>query len=387
MLITRTSREVYIKSFAVCVGIVLANGGMERYLASRFHERNFCWAIAFITIQGCAIACLSFYLVALRASGQLLDILHNHIRPPIRDRVLALAFAGESWSTNVPKHGPARRVLEESVADALTTLKASSRDRIAQFAIEQGLQTEWIKAFSSQSCMERKRAISLLALTSRVAGETVLRAALHDESSSVRAVAYRGLLILGNPGRVDEVFISLVGESFLIRALLVNELKRYAPHLLADAIPRFLERATPVELVRCFEILVAWEIALPSFDIRAWIAAGSDQRVWPFVLALLPYVETDEAIRDFVISALLSDSLVVQSAAVDAAGRLQLQSSIPFLSAALSGEKQLAAASANAIAQMGEPGLRKLENIIAGPDRDAAAFAMEALEHITVTSR
>ncbi len=386
-MIARNVRGIYAKCLAVCVAIGLANIALEMYLPARIREGTFRWAVAFIATQGCAVACLSIYLLALRAYGRLIDILHDHVRPPIRDRVLALVFAGESWSSNVPKHGPARRVLEGSVADALTTLKASARDRIAQFAIDQGFQTDWIKAFSSRSPTQRKRAICLLALISQVAGETVLPAALDDESAAVRAVAYRGLLILGNPKDVEKAFLSLMGESFLVRALLVNELKRHASFLLAGTIPRFLHASSSVELVHCFELLVAWETALPSFDLHPWIAAGSDHRLWPFVLALLPYVKTDDSLNSFVVAALRSDNLTVQCAAADAAGRLQLASSIAMLSAALSGEKQLAVASANAIAQMGERGQRKLEMIIAGQDREAAAFALEALERVTVKAR
>ena len=387
MVIARNAREIYTKSLAVCVAIGLANIALEIYLPARIRERTFRWAVAFLATQGCAVACLSLYLLGRRAFGRLIDILHDHVRPPIRDRVLALVFAGESWSVNVPKHGPARRVLEGSVADALATLKASARDRIAQFAIEQGFQMDWIKAFSSRSPSERKRAISLLALISQVAGDTVLPASLDDKSAAVRAVAYRGLLILGNHEGVEKAFLSLMRESFLVRALLVNELKRHAPFLLVETIPRFLQAATRIEIVHCFELLVAWETALPSFDVHPWIAAGSDQGLWPFVLALLPYVETDDSINNFVLAAFRSDNLTVQCAAAKAAGRLQLESSIPLLSAALSGEKQLAVAAANAIAQMGERGQRKLEKIIAGQDRDAAAFAMEALERVTVKSR
>lgn len=353
-------------------------------LQSRIHDRDFRWAIAFITILGCAIVCLSSYLLALRACGRLMRTVRSHIRPPIRDRVLALAFKGESWSSNVPKHGPARRVLEESVADALTTLKASAKDHIARFAVEHGFDAEWRKTFSSRSQAESRRAISLLALISGVAGETVLPIALHNKYPAIRAIAYRGLLLLGDSHHIDTVFRALLDESFLVRALLVNDLKRHASYLLAKTIPSTLANAGRLEAARCFEILIAWKSALPSFDIQPWIAPESDPHLWPLVLALLPYVQTGNSVEGFVASALNSNDPVIQCAAAEAAGHLKLQHLMPLLSASLSQGKRVAVASANSIAQMGESGEWTLERIIAGPDRKAAAFALEALEHVTV---
>jgi hypothetical protein len=383
-VITRAAREVYAKAFAVCLGVYLANRAVELYLQSRIHTPDLRWAIAFIVIQGCAITGLSFYLLALRTYGRLIRTVHGHIRAPIRDRVLALAFEGESWSANVPKHGPARRVLEESVAEALTTLRASARDRIARFAVEQGFQAEWIKVFSSRAQADRKRAISLLALISRVAGETILPVALSNEYPAIRAIAYRGLLLLGERQRIDEVFRPLLRESFIVRALLVNELKRHALYLLAETIPSVLASSDRAGAARCFEILVAWKSALPAFDIHPWTAAESDRELWPLVLALLPYVRVDDSVESFVGTALNSDDPAIQCAAAQAAGRLKLRHLVPLLSAALNREKRVAVAAANSIAQMGEAGERTLERIIAGPDRNAAAFAMEALEHVTV---
>jgi hypothetical protein len=85
-----------------------------------------------------------------------------------------------------------------------------------------------------------------------------------------------------------------------------------------------------------------------------------------------------------VASALKSDDLASQRAAAQAAGRLKLAHLIPLLSRTLNQESRVAVASAAALAQMGEAGQRTLQQIIAGPDRKAAAFAMEALEHLAV---
>jgi hypothetical protein len=53
----------------------------------------------------------------------------------------------------------------------------------------------------------------------------------------------------------------------------------------------------------------------------------------------------------------------------------------------LSQDKPFAVASATALARIGRDGERSLERIISGPDRNAAAFAMEALEHLALGLR
>lgn len=382
--IARHAREVYAKSFAACAAMYLTNRVVASYLSARIHERDFRWAIAFILVQGCTLIALSAYLLALRAYARAMRNIRDHIRPPIRDRVLALALDGESWTSNIPNRGPARRVLEESIADALMTLKDSARDRIARFAIAHGFQAEWSKAFGSRSQIERKQAASLLASVSAFGGKEALATALHDEYPAIRAIAYRGLLVLGDPADIDAVFHALISESFLVRALLINDLKRRAAYLLGSTIPRFLQTASHVEAARCFEILIAWKTALPSLDIRPWTAPESDHRLWPLVLALLPYVQTDRAIEDFVLSALASDDDKIRCAAAAAAGHLKLERSIPLLSAALAEGTQVAVCSANALGQMGSSGQRRLEQVVAASDRTAALYAMEALEHATV---
>lgn len=381
---TRHAREVYAKAFAAVIAMYLANRLVESHLSSHIHERDFRWAIAFILVQGCVLIGLSTYLLALRAYGHAMRNIRDHIRPPIRDRVLALALEGESWPSNVPKRGPARQVLEESITDALMTLKASGRDRIAHFAVDHGFQLEWSRALGSRSQTERKRVASLLAGISAIGGKDALASALHDEYPAIRAIAYRGLLLLGDPADIDAVFLALINESFLVRSLLVNDLKRRAAYLLSNTIPRFLETASHVEAARCFEILIAWKTALPSLDIRPWTTPDSDHRLWPLVLALVPYVQTNDAVEDFVVSALNSDDEATRCAAADAAGHLKLERSIPLLSVALTKGKQIAVHAANALGQMGSAGQRRLEQIITASDRTAALFAMEALEHATV---
>jgi HEAT repeat protein len=413
-VIRRDASEVYSKALAAALGVYLVNRLAEKELARVIHDPVFCWAAAFASVQTAVILVLSFSLLASRTYARLKQNLHEQIRPAIRDRVLALAFEGESWSSVVPQGGPGRRVLEDSIAQTLASVKAAGRERVARFAVEHGFAAEWAKRLSSGSKGDRRWAIFLLGLIAPVAGNTVLLPALADEQATVRAEAYRALLVTGGRAGVDRVFRLLLEESLLMRALLADDLKRHAGYLLANTIPRVLQAGTVAEVTRCFEMLVAWKRAMPSLDVRPWLGGDQDPGVRRLALALLPYVVTDDSIAEHVAAALESADIDVQCAAAEAAGRLKLERLMPLLERAVAGNspeprgaaerqsdfqvstrhsfradegKRLALASATAMAEMGEAGERTLERILMGPDRKAAAVAMEALEHITVRSR
>ena len=334
MVTRREAWAVYSKAFAVSLALYLANLLAERQFARVLQDRVLCWASAFATVQTAVIILLSVSLLLWRTYARLKENLHEQMRPAIRDRVLALAFEGESWSSPVPPNGPARQVLEESIAHTLTTVKAAGRDRVARFAIEHGFAAEWANALRSDSKAERRRAVALLGLISPVAGNAALFAGLDDGQSGVRAEAYRALLVAGEALSVEQVFRSLLEDSLLMRALLADDLKRHAAYLLAHTIPPLLERATPREAARCFEILISWKRALPSFDVRHWVDRQDDSLA-PLLLALLPYVLTDESTDEYVSAALESTDIYLRIAGAAAAGRLQLTRPLPGLESPL----------------------------------------------------
>ena len=380
---TSEAREVCFKTFLVCAGLYLASYFVGRVLAPKIPDKGLRSVTSFAIVQAVAVGLLGLTLLALRAYRRVRNGIYDQIRPVIRERVMSLAFEGESWPSDVPAHGLSRRVMEESIALALTTLKASGLNRVAAFALQEGFVREWVRAFSSRSKRVRKRAVSLLGLVSPVAGRTVLGAAVSDEQAAVRVEAYRAL-ISGDPHEVDNVFRSWLQEPLLIRALLVIDLKRHAPHLLAGTIPALLQEATTLETLRCFEILIAWKRALPSFDIRPWLSTDADPKIRPLALALLPYVAVNDPVSEYLIHALNSVDPEVQCAAAKAAGVLRLEELIAPLAAALTQNRRFALAAANALARMGAAGKRCLEKTIVGSQRGAALVAMEALEHATV---
>lgn len=384
----RDAWEVYSKTLGVSVALSAAVVALERWLSLIIHEPVLRWATASAAIEVGVIVSLSLSLLGLRSYMRLREGLFEQMRPAIRDRVLALAFEGESWSTAVPESGPGRQVLEENLTQALATVKSAGRERLARFAVEQGFATEWRKASMAGAKGSRKRAIFLLGLIAPVAdGQELLLTALDDRQPGVRAEACRALLAAGGPPSADRVFRTTLREPLVVRALLADDLKRYAGYLFSHTIPSVLESASREEAACCFEMLIAWRRAMPGFDIGRWLWTEQDALLTPLILALLPYVWTEESVEDYVSAALRSQHLEVQCAAALVAGRLQLQNLLPVLEIALSGDKALALAAGAALAEMGEAGERSLERMVAGADRRAAAVALEALEHRTVRAR
>jgi len=384
--VSREGWDVYAKSVSLCLAACLLNAALNRVLTPWIRDTPLRWATAFSALQVIAILCMTLYLLARRAYARFQDGLHEQIRPAIQERVMALALAGETWSTPVPKHGPSRHVLEACIARALAGLKDSGRDSLAKFALEQGFTKQWMKTFSSGNLAQRKRAVSLLGLVSPVAGETIIPQALADQHPAIRTAAARALLVSGNAASVDLVFRSVLAASLLTRALLSSDLKRHARHLLAHTVPAVLAENAHANTRNTLEMLAVWGKAMPSLDIEALLTRQGDQLIIP-LLALLPYVAVEDSIEVHILDALKSPDIQLQCAAARSAGRLQLNRVLPALLQALSQNRWLAVSSAAAITQMGTEGLRALESVIRGTDRLAAAAAMEALETMTVKAQ
>lgn len=382
----REQWEVYWKALASTLVLLLINVLVERQFEHTIRDRVLCWACTFAVVQTALLLLLSLSLFAFRTYARLKENLHEQIRPAIRDRVSALAFEGESWSVAVPAHGLARHVLEESLAAALASVKAAGRDRLAHFAMEHGFTSEWKNALASASKGKRKRAVTLLGLISRAVGRETreaLFAGIHDQQSEVRAEACRALLASGDRASIEQVFEAVLEDSLLMRALLADDLKRHAGHLLTHTIPYILETSSPEKAARCFEILIAWKRAIPSLDLSPWLQSSPDELLGPLLLRLLPYVVADDSAALYISEALESADSDVRAAAAEAAGDLKFVTLIPRLEAVLGEERRLALMAAHALAQLGDTGVAALERNVVGANRRAAAVAMEALEHTT----
>jgi HEAT repeat protein len=299
----------------------------------------------------------------------------------LQENITALAFSGQAWPAAVPKQGMARQVLEECLSIAFSGMRDSGRERLSQFAWDQGFARQWQRACSHANPVRRKHAIALLAAVSRGETRALMESALADPDAAIRTEAARALLSTGDTAMVDRIFRAVLAESLLVRVLLTADLKRHARFLLAETVPAVLAESQSQQIVHCLEILSAWKLAIPGFDIAPLLDRLEHL---PLVVALLPYVQVPDTVEDHLRSALETPDLEVRCAAAHAAGQLKLHALLPTLMPLLNLNARLAAASAKAMAQMGPEGERHLHAVLAAGDRKASAAAMEALETLAV---
>ncbi len=378
----RNTIEVYAKAFSVCLATFLVTELVEGR-TSRVQAFPLRWAYAFTAVQGVTMLFMGLYLVIQRGFAQWREARYDRIRPAVREQVLSMAFEGAAGTDRLLDNRQSRRVLEESVIAALSTLKSTGRDRIGRFAMEQGFATAWLKSFSSRSSRVRRRAISLLGLISPVAGATVLPIALHDRDLAVRTEACRALLIFGERAGVDQVFRLAVRESLLTRALLTDDLRPFAAILLADTVPTLLQTGSFEEIRNCFQILTSWNRALPQLDLGPWLA-DTDTRWTRELLALIPFVAIESEGEEFLHVALHSTDRAIQCAALQTVGQVGSAAFLPSLQLLLGDDKLLSWHAAQAIAHCGAEGKSLLEHTVTTGSRAGAGVALEALERLSM---
>jgi len=376
-----TTLRICAKTALVFLLATLATFALTHYFTPHFPDSTLRLALSFSLVQLAATITLALYLIAQRSCTRFQKNIHDQLRPALQENITALAFSGQAWPTAIPKQGPARQVLEECLSVALSGLRDSNRDRLAQFAWDQGFARQWRHACSARNSSHRKHAIALLAAVARPETQALMEKALTDPDPAIRTEAARALLSAADSVTVDRIFRAVLTESLLIRVLLTADLKRHARFLLSETIPAVLADSTSQQIVHCLEILSAWKLAIPGFDIAPLL---NRLEHLPLVVALLPYVQVPDTVEDHLRSALETPDLEVRCAAAHAAGQLKLNALLPTLLPLLNLNARLAAASAQALAQMGSEGERHLHAVLASGDRKASAAAMEALETLAV---
>jgi len=376
-----TTLRICAKTALVFLLAALATFALTHHFTPHFPDSTLRLALSFSLVQLAATITLALYLIAQRSCTRFQKNIHDQLRPALQENITALAFSGQAWPTAIPKQGPARQVLEECLSVALSGLRDSNRDRLAQFAWDQGFARQWQHACSARNSSHRKHAIALLAAVARPETQALMEKALTDPDPAIRTEAARALLAAADPATVDRIFRAVLTESLLIRVLLTADLKRHARFLLSETIPAVLADSTSQQIVHCLEILSAWKLAIPGFDIAPLL---NRLEHLPLVVALLPYVQVPDTVEDHLRSALETPDLEVRCAAAHAAGQLKLNALLPTLLPLLNLNARLAAASAQALAQMGPEGERHLHAVLASGDRKASAAAMEALETLAV---
>ena len=375
---------VYAKATIILAAVCLATIGSGRLLEARIHSPGTRLIVSFLSVQGGTLLSLSTYILCRRYYLEAKAVVYDRLRPPIQEMVINFAYDGDRALILAPKTADERHLLEEVLADAVSSLRGSARERLARFTLEQGFATRWVKRFSHSNSKERRKSVHLLGLIAPVAGNTILPLALHDPDTTVRTEARRAILANGDQAGAAEVLRSLAGECLLARALVASDLRPYAAQLVRTVVPAMLDSKDEREIECCLQVLSVWQRLLPTLHLTPYLDTRHSSSIRSLALALLSYSSVDVQTEDAVVDCLHDAENQVRRSAVAALSKLHSRDTLKLLLEQVSAETGVAVTAVHAIAALGDEGRSKLESMVAGADRQAAALATEALQHFAV---
>ena len=178
------------------------------------------------------------------------------------------------------------------------------------------------------------------------------------------------------------MFARAVRGNLFERAVAAEELEPDAGQLSAVQIPRALRSGDAARVLAALEMLIAWKRSLPVPEVESVLQHG-DPRVRAAALRALPYAAAGNAVANVRI-ALRDPDPGVRRAAAETARKLRLDILLDALVENISDRDRGASlAAAFAVAVMPD-GARRLQSVVASPERIAAAVAFEALEKATI---
>jgi len=310
----------------------------------------------------------------------------ERMRPEVIDAIIAYV-AGNPDLTRINGYAANHReLLEECLLQYQSAMSGTSRDRLLDLAIDLHLVQRWCDDARLKNVGRRRAALSRLAQVaahepSRVLAGEVLLEALDDSDQESRLEASRSLLHSGDSKVIVQIFRQAVSQPTIVRAILADDLRRYALELCEKAIPEVLEGGDQRKVLAALEIIAAWERALP-LSCMAQLANSSDNAIRILALKVLALTPMSRDGAEAVIRALGDSSEPVACAAAQAATRMKLDYAMPILARCLrEGRVHLAREAAAALAAMPPRGWETLEELSQNNNPVTASAAMEALEH------
>jgi HEAT repeat protein len=306
------------------------------------------------------------------------------IAPRIRE-VLVDFLAGAD------KMADLRRFLDEDAAALVEVLFSfrsavggGARERLCELALELGLVRDWCAETHSPNIARRRETFARLAFVCafepcrRLAGE-ILMVALEDPDDDVRISAARGLIQSGDTETLEAVFDMALSSNQLTRAILAEDLRRYASELSARAIPNALASSDSRLVLAALEILSSWQRAVLVPELPR-LLEHPDGAVRLQALRLAPLVPPAPEARSAILRALAESDPEVSVAAALGAGRLRIEESLPHLAALVrTAGGEVSRSAAAAMAQMPPRGWEALEELSGGDSAVTAEVARRAL--------
>lgn len=272
----------------------------------------------------------------------------------------------------------------EGILSFRGAVAGGARERLSELALTLGLVRDWCADTHLASVVARREAFSRLAFVSayepcrRICGEVQV-AALEDPDQDVRISAARGLIQSGEPETLERVFDFALESDLLTRAVLAEDLRRYAAELSQQAIPFALSTRDSRRTVAALQIVASWQRAVVLPDLPR-LVADDDRGVRLHALRLAPMIPLMPEARSAILSALADPDPEIQTAAALSAGRLRMAESLPLLQALVrDAGAEVARNAATAMAAMPPEGPKALAELSSAANSLTAEIAKAAL--------
>jgi hypothetical protein len=376
---------IWIKTITFVVVYVFSIWIVHRFLFSAHIDSiPLSIAVAFTSVQFSVTAAIVTVLFISRRFAEIRSRRAARLMPHIREELARHA-------TGSPVGNDARRrlailfrrypeELETGLAEFLHVVKGVDHQRLGDLALEIGMVSRWEKRYRSRSTAKRKNAVELLAQIRHPVSARILALALSDHDQSIRIHAARAQVRSGGAMEVQKVFAFALTQPLVVRALLAEELRIHLPLLSSRAIPESLSSGHRDEILGALDMIGAWRrgLALPA----VWTLLRSpDLEIRAKAWQVLPFVGTAVDPAESISAGILDSVDSVSLAAAAAAGRMKLDAAMAALTHRLRGESEvLALVAARSLSQLGNSGLRVLENEVITGNGFSAAASLEVLE-------
>lgn len=373
---TRQSQiSVALRSLAVIAAYLACAFLLQGVLAPRMPADSW-WLslpLAFSAVQGAALILLLMLLLAAklrrawrmsraaRFEGTIRQILCEHAAGTGHEEEIRRLCARE------------RRLVEICLAELLHSVWGEGKQRLARLAQDLGLFGRWKAAARSWLRGRRRFAISALAGSGLPEASPILRTALNDPDQQIRVAAARSLASASAEDAAG-IFAYALSQPLLIRALLADDLKKFAPAVVV--LPPRHRRA---ELLAALEICLSWRRTV-RIDGLSGLLLDPDPEIAAAAVRMIPYAGDPERQEDRLKAALRHPAPAVRTAAASLLGHLNVASALADLARGFSDpDPSVLHACASALASLGPPAWSVLESeVLQGTSR--ARCAMEALE-------
>ena len=256
---------------------------------------------------------------------------HSARWQPVIREALAAHMAGVNRTADLKllcRHQS--RQVEECLVELLRSAQGPARGRLAALAVSLHFTAQWERQFLSRNPSRRREAVARLGLAGREIGHDVVITALADADDFVRLEAAHVLIRWGGPSDIEEVFRTALRQSPLVRAIMTEALRRYAPALAEEALPAVLGSGKPQQLLVALVMLRTWghAVHLPSL---APLFRHPDRAVRAAALhaAHLARLAAEDA--QAILQCLEDPDQVVRAAAAQAVSRLGLRGHVAQL--------------------------------------------------------